>query len=145
MVLHTFSHFLSLTYFRDCIGMNRQQKRFHQRLRDCIGPSLNMQMLSRIKTSLTPRKQVRLRDDPKKIGDRTASTTIHTANKVCDEMIYQSVPIAHVLMKTSFNNIGTSGKVTNIAGHVIHGDLNVYNTDSTASALIWMMYSHYIR
>ncbi|KZP29433.1 TPR-like protein [Athelia psychrophila] len=74
-----------------------------------------MQMLSRIKTSLTPRKQVRLRDDPKKIGDRTASTTIHTANK------------------TSFNNIGTSGKVTNIAGHVIHGDLNVYNTDSTAT------------
>ncbi|KZP29401.1 TPR-like protein [Athelia psychrophila] len=61
---------------------------------------------------VSQRKQVRLQDDP---GDRTASTVIQTAKTM------------------SFNTIGTTGTVTIVAGHIIHGDVNMYNADSATA------------
>ncbi|KZP07411.1 hypothetical protein FIBSPDRAFT_1052987, partial [Athelia psychrophila] len=55
------------------------------------------------------RKQLRLLDDRENIGNRRASTAIQTANT------------------TSFNTIGTLGPVTNVAGHIFHGNVNMYN------------------
>ncbi|KZP29434.1 TPR-like protein [Athelia psychrophila] len=69
-------------------------------------------MSSGIKNSLEARKQ--LRDDPEITGDRPASSIIHTATT------------------TSFSTIGTSGQVTNIAGHVIHGNVNMHMYNGTS-------------
>ncbi|KZP09205.1 hypothetical protein FIBSPDRAFT_938574 [Athelia psychrophila] len=55
------------------------------------------------------RIQLRLQDDRENIGNRMASTAIQTANM------------------TSFNTIGTLGPVTNVAGHIFHGSVNMYN------------------
>ncbi|KZP16426.1 hypothetical protein FIBSPDRAFT_957992 [Athelia psychrophila] len=55
------------------------------------------------------RKQLRLQDDRDNIGNRMASTAIQTANT------------------TSFHTIGALGPVTNVAGHIFHGNVNMYN------------------
>ncbi|KZP19435.1 hypothetical protein FIBSPDRAFT_1045418, partial [Athelia psychrophila] len=78
-------------------------------------------MLSRFKKAL---KTSRTADDPQSenlrlrynhkntIDDRTTSTFLQPTNT------------------TAFNAIGTSGKVTNVAGHIIHGDFHMHNADS---------------
>ncbi|KZP06453.1 hypothetical protein FIBSPDRAFT_1053523 [Athelia psychrophila] len=58
------------------------------------------------------RKQLRLHDDRENIGNRMASTAIHTANT------------------TSFHTIGALGPVTNVAGHIV----NIYNGASILSS-----------
>ncbi|KZP16429.1 hypothetical protein FIBSPDRAFT_1047516 [Athelia psychrophila] len=55
------------------------------------------------------RKQLRLQDDRDNIGNRMASTAIQAANT------------------TSFHTIGALGPVTNVAGHIFHGNVNMYN------------------
>ncbi|KZP03492.1 hypothetical protein FIBSPDRAFT_941500, partial [Athelia psychrophila] len=62
------------------------------------------------------RKQLRLQDNRENIGNRMASTAIQTANT------------------TSFNTIGTLGPVTNVAGHIFHGNVNMYNSASVPSS-----------
>ncbi|KZP20453.1 hypothetical protein FIBSPDRAFT_932292 [Athelia psychrophila] len=59
---------------------------------------------SLIENTFGKRKQLRLQDDRESIGDRTTSTTIPAANTM------------------SFNTIGTSGPVMNVAG-----DFNMYS------------------
>ncbi|KZP29442.1 hypothetical protein FIBSPDRAFT_884873 [Athelia psychrophila] len=49
-------------------------------------------------------------DDRQNIDNRTTSTAIQT------------------VITTSFSTIGTSGPVTNVAGHIFHGNVNMYNS-----------------
>ncbi|KZP17525.1 hypothetical protein FIBSPDRAFT_830544 [Athelia psychrophila] len=67
-------------------------------------------MLSRIKNTFGKRKQLRLQDDHGSRGDRTTSTAIQAANTI------------------TFNTIGTSGPVMNVAG-----DLHLYSGPSAAA------------
>ncbi|KZP09212.1 hypothetical protein FIBSPDRAFT_964138 [Athelia psychrophila] len=61
-------------------------------------------------------KQLRLQDDRENIGGRMASTAVQTTGA------------------TSFNTIGTLGPVTNVAGHIFHGNVNMYNGASVPSS-----------
>lgn len=91
-------------------------------------------MWPRNQKSLETTKQLALRDDPENTvasGDRVASIITQTANAACNETSLLHMPVTHTALQATFNNIGTSRKVTNIAGHVIHGDFNVYTTGST--------------
>ncbi|KZP05296.1 TPR-like protein [Athelia psychrophila] len=69
-------------------------------------------MLSRIENTFGKRKQLRLQDDREGIGERTTSTAIQAANMM------------------SFNTIGTSGLVMNVAG-----DFNMYSGVSPTDVL----------
>ncbi|KZP07386.1 hypothetical protein FIBSPDRAFT_287393 [Athelia psychrophila] len=62
------------------------------------------------------RKQLRLQDDRENIRNRKTSTAMQTANT------------------TSFNTTGTLGPVTNVAGHIFYGNVNIYNKASATSS-----------
>ncbi|KZP19991.1 hypothetical protein FIBSPDRAFT_932583 [Athelia psychrophila] len=49
------------------------------------------------------------------------------ANTVCNEPIYLQPSRSNTLLKISFNTIGTLGTVTNVAGHIFNGNINMYN------------------
>lgn len=75
-------------------------------------------------------EQLRLhgQDDRESIGNRTISAAIPTATTVCIVIVYQIVPMANTIVKLPFNTTGVSGRarVTNVAGHIFHGDVNMH-------------------
>lgn len=71
-------------------------------------------------------KLFRLQDHRENMGDLTTSAAIQTEKTVSNETVYHP-SLADTIVKASFNTIGSSGTVMNVAG-----DLHMYNGENAA-------------